>query len=308
MRRIKWLIAHEPQHLFVRTAEAFANKIKELSGGEIIIEPITAKEFSEKFSPDTKNGVFTQKTLFDALENNTVQMSQTQTCFFGQFDENFRALDMPFLFRDHDHATKVLEGRIGTTLRERLSRKSHMRGLAFTYSGGFRVIGSNEPINSVRELVGKRVRVNSNPVNKDFMASAGAKPIRLVSYGYDEITNGELDATETTYIRFLGKHVLKTNHNMFLTCVVINNTLWNDLSETEKDAFEKAALEAARLERQWSVEDADEFERNCVQNGVSIVDVSEEDREYLKSLSEPVYKEWESKFVPKLIDNIKKFH
>lgn len=307
MRQIKWLIAHEPQHLFVRTASAFAERIKELTGGEVVIEPITAAEFKDQFMPEYDLTKISQP-IFDALEQNLVQMSQTQVHYFSRFDINYRALDLPFLFRDHDHTTKVLEGEIGSALRERLANKSHMRGLAFTYSGGYRVIGSNDPINSVQELVGKRIRVNGNPINRDFMTAAGSDARSMNTYGYDEINTGDLDAAETTYIRFLGKHVLKTNHNMFLTCVVINNQLWNDLSDTEKAAFEQAAMETARLERQWSVDDADEFERNCVKNGVTIVDVPDEDRDYLRQLSESVYDKWEPQFMPGLVEYIKNVH
>ena len=116
MRRIKWLIAHEPQHLFVRTAAAFAQKIHELTGGDIMIEPLTVEEYKAKIMPDCDiNGV--QQLLFDALEQDRIQISQTQTHFFSRYDINFRSLDLPFLFRDHDHTTKVLEGEIGTALR-----------------------------------------------------------------------------------------------------------------------------------------------------------------------------------------------
>lgn len=305
MKKLKWLIAHEPKHLFERTAEAFAKEVARLTGGEIVIEPISADEFQET-NPD-----FNEKSggsVFDALEKGMVQMSQTQVNQFGRYDPNYYVFDMPFLFRDHDHATKVFEGPIGQVMNERLAAKSHMRGLAFTYSGGFRVIGSNDPISSAEELVGKRVRVNSNPVNSDFMSSVGADPRRVFTYGYDEIKNGELDAAETTYIRFLGKHILKTHHNMFLTTIVISNELWNSLDAEEQKVFQAAAQVAARLERQWSVEDAENFEKNCVQNGVTITDVSEEDRAKLMEIGQSVHEKWNDYFMPGLLDEIKKVH
>jgi len=305
MKKITWLIAHEPRHLFERTAQAFAEKVKELTGGDVIVEPVSAAEYQ------AANPEFDQKrpsSLFQAIEDGKVQMSQTQVHQFANWDANYRVFDLPYLFRDHDHATSVLEGEIGMAMSERLARSSPMRGLAFTYSGGFRVFGSNEPLLSAKELVGKRVRVNHNPVNSDFVSAVGGDPKQLFSYGYDEIAAGELDVAETTYIRFLGKHLLKTEHNMFLTTIVISNQLWNSLTAGEQQAFSQAAIEAGRLERVWSIEDSDQFERACTQNGVTITEVSDDDREYFRSLSQDIYEKWEPSFLPGLVDAIRNTH
>jgi TRAP-type C4-dicarboxylate transport system substrate-binding protein len=305
MKKITWLIAHEPSYLFERTAKAFADKVKELTGGEVIVQAMSAAEY-QKINPD-----FDQTNpyhLFQAMEDGHVQMSQTQVHQFAKYDANYHVFDLPYLFRDHDHATNVLEGEIGMAMTERLASKSHMRGLAFTYSGGFRVFGSNEPLLSPKELLGKRIRVNLNPINSDFVSLVGGDPKRMFSYGYDEIAAGELDVAETTYIRFLGKHVLKTEHNMFLTAIVITNQLWDSLTHSEQSAFSQAAIEAGRLERVWSVEDAEQFEQNCAKNNVTITEVSDEDREHFRLLSQQIYEKWEPKFLPGLIQAIKTTH
>jgi len=305
MKKITWLIAHEPKHLFERTANAFADKVKELTGGDVIVEPVSAADY-QAINPDfDTESAF---GLFRAIEDDKVQMSQTQVHQFAGWDANYRVFDLPYLFRDHDHATKVLEGEIGTAMNERLAKKSHMRGLAFTYSGGFRVFGSDEPLTSPKELEGKRIRVNNNPVTSDFVSAAGGDPKQMFSYGYDEIAAGEIDVAETTYIRFLGKHVLKTEHNMFLTTIIVSNRLWDSLTPSEQQAFSQAAIEAGRLERVWSVEDAEQFERNCTQNNVTITKVSDEDREYFRSLSHEVYEKWEPNFLPGLVDAIRNTH
>jgi|LauGreSBDMM110SN_4_FD.fasta_scaffold19380_2 TRAP-type C4-dicarboxylate transport system substrate-binding protein len=304
MKKLIWLIAHEPQHLFVRTAKAFSKKLAELTNGDFEIEMLTDAEYREKYSPG-----FQEKTdLFPHLKQNKVQMSQTQVHRFAPWDVNYRVFDMPFLFRDHDHATKVFEGEIGQSFGHRLAKVSGMRGLAFTYSGGFRLIGSNKPIESVNELAGLRVRVNGNPVNFDFINQLGAQALPMYTSGYDNIVDGQLDAAETTYIRFLGKHVLETSHNLFLTTIVVNDTFWSSLSETEQLAFNEAAVESARLERQWSIDDAAEFNKNCVANGVTITKISEEQKTQLQNASLPVYEKWEQYFHPGLIESIRQVH
>jgi TRAP-type C4-dicarboxylate transport system substrate-binding protein len=300
MKKLIWLIAHEPQHLFVRTAKAFANTLSELTNGDFEIELVTEKEYREKYSPD-----FQEKTdLFNHLRDNKIQMSQTQVHRFGTWDPNYCVFDMPFLFRDHDHATKVFEGEIGQLFGKRLAKISGMRGLAFTYSGGFRLIGSNDPINTVDDLAGLRIRVNGNPVNADFMNQIGAQALPMYTAGYDNIVNGQIDAAETTYIRFLGKHILETNHNMFLTTIVVNDTYWSGMTDKEQQAFKQAAVESARLERQWSIEDAETFNRLCGENGITITKISEQEKAQLQDASIAIYEKWEPYFYPGLVKAI----
>ena len=62
------------------------------------------------------------------------------------------ALDMPFIFEDHEHATRVLEGEVGEFLLDKITEKSNVRGMAFTYSGGFRNVLSNKKVNSLKGL------------------------------------------------------------------------------------------------------------------------------------------------------------
>jgi TRAP-type C4-dicarboxylate transport system substrate-binding protein len=300
MKKLIWLIAHEPQHLFVRTAKAFSSKLSELTDQEFEIEMLTVEEYREKYSP-----TFQEKTdLFSHIMENKVQMSQTQVYRFAPWDINYRVFDMPFLFRDHDHANKVLEGEIGQSFGNRLAKISGMRGLAFTYSGGFRLIGSNDPIENIDDLSGLRVRVNGNPVNADFMNQLGAQALPMYTSGYDNIVTGQVDAAETTYIRFLGKHILETSHNLFLTTIVVNDTFWASLTVTEQQAFNQAAIEAARLERQWSIEDAETFNRECNANGITVTKITEEEKSQLQNASLPVYKKWEQYFHPGLIESI----
>ena len=56
---------------------------------------------------------------------------------------------------------------------------------------------------------------------------------------------------------------------------------------------------------QWSVEDAEKFEQNAVVNGVSIVEISDEDREELKRKSQLTYHKTKYWFSTDLVKNIR---
>ena len=51
--------------------------------------------------------------------------------------------------------------------------------------------------------------------------------------------------------------VTDTKHSLFLTSIIVSEKWWSSLSEDLKAKLAQAATNAARLERKWSVEDAE---------------------------------------------------
>ena len=145
--KIRWVIAHEPLNLFLRAAEDFERRVNEQqTEHEIQVEIMTLTEYSHRYN----NGVIvTKHDLLDLMEAGQIEMSQMYTTWLAErYEQDFLAFDMPFLFRDHDHATRVLEGEVGETLLAKLTDKSNIRGLSFTYSGGFRQMISNKKVST----------------------------------------------------------------------------------------------------------------------------------------------------------------
>jgi TRAP-type C4-dicarboxylate transport system substrate-binding protein len=302
--KIKWLIAHQPERLFLRTANAFANALqKKKTNSMVELEIHTMSTYTEKYGAPRDH-------LLNLLNDGEIQMTQTEVSAYGLWNRNFMVFDLPFLFRDHDHCTRVVEGKIGQAMCQNLANNANMRGLAFTYSGGYRVIGSNEPINSLEDLKNLRVLSSlANPISQETLAALGAVATphggSNDNHGYAKIEDGLADATETTYIRFQGKHVLKTNHSMFLTTIAINNEFYQGLDSDLQQAIAEAALEAGHLERQWSIDEAQEFEEKCIENGVSITELSAAEMKEFRDSVMKVYDTWESQFPPGMIDHIR---
>ena len=306
---VSWVIAHEPVHLFVRTARAFADEIEKTSKGKLVVEILTVSDYLKKDDNASLNpdGTLSFSYILNALEDGRIAMSQTATSVFGLINKNFFALDLPFLFRDHDHVSSVMDGPTGRELCESLSERSGIRGLAFTYSGGYRVIGSNRPVDTLTALQNSSVRINTNPVNYVTMKALGSNPKKLLKngYGYDEIEPGSMDVTETTYLRFKGKHILKTQHNLYMTTVAVSSKFWDELDAETQELFQAAALKAAQIERQWSIEDCDKFERECMENGIEIHELTASERAQFEEMTKSVYQDVDEWFSPGLVDKLK---
>ena len=310
MKNIKWLIAHQPEYLFLRTAKAFAKMLEEVAP-QYKIEILTTDQYKDKYDPN-----FTRGKIMDLVEKNEIQMSQTEVWELEEVtrDKNFYVFDMPFLFDSHAHARRVLEGPIGQAINSRLRKQTGIRALAYTYSGGYRTVGTNTPIKNLSDLNDKTLRINGNPVTQEYWKSLGVNINRSKSKftrtGDDSanITLEEgVDGKDTTYIRFQNaKNFLKSEHSLFLTDILISDKFFQELSKKDQDLFVIAASKAARLERKWSQEDADKFEETAKERGCDIVELSAEDQKEMRSKAEPIYEKWNKEFFPGLIKGIQK--
>lgn len=338
-RKIRWLMAHYPLHLFQRTADAFNQELEQVLPGRFEVESHTFSSYCEKYgeikefsyikpiipeledkqklenqqnttvgkSVPTKNSTQKFEKLFETMANGDIEMAQTQVHIIGAvLDRTFEALDLPFLFEDHDHVSRVLDGKIGDELCENLSANSDLRGLAFTYSGGNRIIGSNKDITNLTELIDTNFIAGSYVGEKMFNDLG----IKSVQYGITDIVDSgdstaQNTAIETTYIRFTGKNVIKTNHSIFMTTILTNNRFFDSLTKEEQEAFKLVAKRVAKLEREWSIADAEAYEKNAVKNGVKIVELNKDDQDRLRKVAKNSYHYIKNLNVnPNLVKNI----
>jgi TRAP-type C4-dicarboxylate transport system substrate-binding protein len=308
-RKIRWLIAHEPVNLFLRTAQAFSAKLAELTNGKFDVEIYTASEYREEFNTTADPMVL--------MEAGSLEMSQLHITELAKWHSpEFFALELPFLFRDHDHAQRVLEGKIGKLMLSGLKETSPAEGLAFTYSGGFRCVISEDKIEKLEDLKGINFATATNPVTIDTVEAFGAIPnaFTIADFAKNVKDEGsESQAFETTIPRYLAqfkdtskKNMTNTKHSLFLTAIIISNEFWSSLDQTTKDQFNEACLHASRLERKWSVEDAEAFaaKQDHSDIGITYSEFSPEETAKFKELVQPIYDKYTEFFYPGLVDGI----
>jgi tripartite ATP-independent transporter DctP family solute receptor len=309
-RKICWVLAHEPYDLFLRAAEKFSKSVFEKTQGEILIEVMGLTEYAAQY----RNGeVLDRYKIRELVDSGVVEMSQMYTTTLGLVEKDMFVLDMPYIFRDHEHAAKVLDGEIGRKLMDKLAEVSNIKGLAYTYSGGFRAIIGNKVIDSVEDMQGMKVRVAHSPVAEATMKALGADPVVIqIENLRDALGNKVVDIGESTYPRIYGMKqnettsvINHTEHSLFLTTIIMNKKLWESLTVDQQLIFEQAALEAAHIERAESLEDVITTRQRAVNDGIKVVDLKQETLIEFKEATSKVYSELEPMFSPGLIDQIK---
>jgi TRAP-type C4-dicarboxylate transport system substrate-binding protein len=310
--KLRWVLAHIPYDLFLRSANAFAKAINEKTNGQIEVEILGKDEWEKKYT----NGVeISNFKIMKLLEAGAFEMSQMYSTLLGQLSSDYYVLDMPFLFENHDHATRVLDGSIGKDLLKGLGDKSNAHGLAFTYSGGYKMIAANKPISNIADLKDVHLRCGHSPVSKATFETIGATTEALGVDGFaDAVARQQVEAGENVFPRYFRSNVDKvtntvanTEHALFLTSIVINKKLWNEvLTQEQRDIIQECAQLAAVEERKESLIDGAAALERAKAEGKQVVEWSDEAVSEFKEAVKPVYEQFESFFSDKdLVNRIK---
>jgi TRAP-type C4-dicarboxylate transport system substrate-binding protein len=307
---IKWVLAHEPIDIFIRAAEKFAEVAEARAPGQFEIEVLTLSEYADKYNHGEK---ITKHNLLDLMDSGAIEMSQMYTYVLSKYNNDLDALDLPFLFRDHAHAASVFEGAIGENLLDGYTKNSNIKGMAFTYSGGYMNMPMNREFTSLSEMAGVKVRVSNSPVASATWAALGAEPVVMdVERVAEGIKDGTIDGGESSWPRIyacqqneVAESILEANHRLLLTNIIVNKNFLAGLPAELQQVMKDAALEAGRFERAVAVAEVEPTKARCEQDGIPVVGLSAEDEQLFRAKSQQVYDQFANAFTPGLVDSIR---
>ena len=320
--KIRWVVAHDPLYLFLRAAEDFQAEVNARSKDhKIEVEIMTPTQYAERYgwpeAEQANNDEFRFNQLYTLMQEGKIEMSQLVTTnLAAKFNKNMQVLDLPFLFKDHDHATRALEGEPGQKILNSFNPESKIRGLAFTYSGGFRCLPVNAKIKSLADLAGQPIRSGMNPVARDTFAAIGAEPKSMELGAINQaVAQGEVIGGESAFPRIypcehntFSKTVLDTGHSLFLTSIIVSEGFWNSLSPELQQIISDAAIAAGRTERLRSIQDGEDTKAKLAAEGIDVIKLSDEDQQEFQSRTAHLYEKYSDQFTPGLVDSIKYMH
>ena len=298
-KKITWLLFHEPAELFIRTAEHFDKNWYAQTNNAYEFEILELADYEAKYC-DGK-----PCDPLEELRSGRVQMSQLYIESLAQANvTNFLALSLPYLFRDHSHATRVFEGKIGTELLAHVQDTIGIKGLSFTYSGGYKCMAVNQPVTSVEDFSRLTYKARTNSVGVDIFNALGATAVDAENADFRDTTLPRYGADS----REDQTHAVKTEHAMYLTTILANKEMIEEMSDQHREAFRQAAKTAAHAERIKSVQDAEEIATTpALQRSLNISQLIEFDSAQhakLREKLEPVREKWRAYFPNALVDRI----
>lgn len=256
--------------LFSMAASAFALEIKL---AHVVNEKDSFHLAAEKFKALTEkytNGSVTvaifpnaklgdERTLLERMKMGIVDAGIITNGPIINFVPRFGAIDLPFLFRNPEHAYKVLDGPIGDKLFANLEKQG-WKGLAWAERGFRNLTNSKKAVNSPDDIKGLKIRVMQNPVYVDSFKALGANAVPMAwTEALTALQQGTIDGQENPLNVIVSfklnesqKHMAITRHAYAPAPLIMSMLTWKKLNPDQQKAVLKAAQEAAVYERAFN--------------------------------------------------------
>ena len=165
-------------------------------------------------------------------------------------------VSLPFIFKDPDHAFRVLEGKAGDMINAGLAKKG-LISLAW-YDGGERSFyNSKKPINAPADVAGMKVRVMNNDLYSGMIKALGGNPSPMAfAEVYQSLKTGVVDGAENNWPSYestghyeVAKYYSISQHLIIPETLCINAGVWKKLSAADQKILKEAAQESALLQR-----------------------------------------------------------
>ncbi len=262
-----------------------------------------------KFKQFPSSALGGERELVEGLQLGTVEAAIVSTGALSNFVPDVGVVDIPFLFRDTQHARHVMDGAFGQELLAKFSK----RGLVALAWGeqGFRHLTNNKhAVNTVADLKGLKIRVTENPVHITAFRTLGASPtpmswpevIGALQQGTIDGQENPISVLASAKLWQVQKHLTLTSHVYAPMALLVAPSFWGTLTDAQKAAFTEGAKRGALASRAF----VDAVEKKGVEearaNGMQVVD--KVDQTAFRTALEPAYKEYAKKFGQKTLDTI----
>lgn len=282
-------------HLF---AEKFAEEVLRLSDGSMRIQVY----------PNSVIGG--DRELLESCKDGDIPFVVQNTAPQVTFMSDIAVFDMPVLFDSIEAVRQTVDNPLFLSRIKAVYQRGGYELLGYA-DQGFRVMTSNQRVNSLADFKGQKIRTMENPYHLMFWKALGASPTPMTfSEVYIGLQQGTIDAQENPYEVIVSNklyeqqdYVVETNHLPHLISLIVSEQFMKKLTEEQRQIIRQAADVAKVFARQQSDERIASRIETIRQSGTEIIHLDEKTKTEMRKLSQPLYDRISSKVAPELIDS-----
>jgi len=219
-----------------------------------------------------------EREMIEAVQLGTLDMVNTSTGPVGNFVPEVKIVDIPFLFRDYDHARKVMDGPIGQDILTKFPSKG-LVALGWTENGFRHMTNNKRAIVKPEDASGLKMRTMENKVHMDGYRAFGIQPTPMAfPEVFGALQQGTVDGQENPIPVILAskfsqvqKHLSLTGHVYSPALLITSPRLMNKLSDADKKTFYEAAKHASTAQRKKVNDDEANGIAQLEKEGMSVV-------------------------------------
>lgn len=261
----------------------FAYLVHERSEGKIQIRVYTDSELG-----DETDG-------YREIQYGGVDFMRASLTGLTQFNDTANVLVMPYLYENSEHMWNVLDGEIGREVMDSFDGTG-MVPLSW-YDAGVRNFYMREAAYSLEDFAGKSIRIQDSAMMESIIRLLGAEPVILE---YDEVYSalqvGRVDGAENNYPSYqsmghdeVAPFYVEDEHMRIPELQLISQSTYDRLTKEEQEMVRECAQESALYERQLWAEYQEVAKQKALEDGCTIITLTEEEREKFQQAVQPVY-------------------
>lgn len=263
----------------------FKDKLEELSGGTMTVE----------IHPNGELGG-DESELIEKVASNTVDVIIVSPGDLSNAVPEVDFLALPFLYTSVDHWKKcITDDKVGGYFANYVNEGGNFRMLTY-YMCGIRSVFCTEPIESLADMNGKKIRVKSSENVVKIWSALGGQPTSLAyNEVYSGLQNNVIDAAENDIANIMSMkfyepapNVTLTQHDYATRFLVMGTNKYNSLTDEQKAWVDEASEYSSTLQWEYDEAYADDCRATLEGEGVKFIDV---DTAEWVSTVEPILKD-----------------
>ncbi len=265
---LKYGHTNTPESIAGKQADLFAELVEKKTEGRVKIEVY----------PSGQLGNLAE--LSEGVKLGTIDMVHNTMAAIGSIYDPISALDTPYLYKDPQHMYKVTdsESPVIKKLNEGFIKETGVRML-YTFYLGTRHLTSNNEAKNPSDMSGQKIRALPFPMYIGAVEGMGAQAIpvefsELPTALATGVVNGQenpLDIVVSQKFYDMQKYLMLTGHIIGANGVIINDKVWNKISENDRAKILEAAKETRDTAMQWNLDIESQALVTLKEKGMTII-------------------------------------
>lgn len=256
--------------------------------------------------PNSQLGSETE--MLEQVQMGTMESAGIMVGSMQALDMKMAIEDLPYMWKDIDHAREAYKGEFGDYLADVMSEQG-MTKIGYMEWGYRHITNNKQPIVKPEDLKGLSLRVAETSLRVDAFEQVGALPtVMAFSEVYGALQQGALDAQENPLANIVAPkfdevqdYLSLTEHFYNTVMLVVDTDVWEDISEEDQQIILDEADRISEEVTKINDEKEEEYVQELIDRGMEVND--DVDKEAFREAMLPVYDKWEEKeFGEELMD------